>query len=125
MGFLELAQMATFQDQGFALDLRQGANDLEAVARSLQDEEVPLGGILLRPGFELAHRYFVIGLLDDRFGRRATLEDRGGEAIRVGVKANHSLDIIWFSVHFIARMCRRTETGLASTCTQVCGAVPM
>jgi len=32
MGFLELAQMAAFQNAPFAPDLRQCANDLEAVA---------------------------------------------------------------------------------------------
>ena len=49
VGLLELAQVATLQDQGFALDGRQAAHHLKAVARSFQHKQIFGGGILFGP----------------------------------------------------------------------------
>jgi hypothetical protein len=41
--------MAALQDHGLSLNRAQDAHDLEAVARSFQQEEVLLRGVFLRP----------------------------------------------------------------------------
>jgi hypothetical protein len=91
MGFLEFAHLATLQDQGLAMDRRQCAHDLEAVAGGLQHEQVLGRRVVLRPLGQAADGNFVEQFFRQRVGRGRSLEHSGGERIRVRVKANHPL----------------------------------
>ena len=81
MSFLELAHLATLQHQGFALDGRQRAHDLEAVARSFQHEQVLGRGMLLGPARQLGQRHLVKRLFQHGGGRRGALQQRGGRNV--------------------------------------------
>ena len=96
VGLLELAQLATLQNQGPTLDGRQAAHHLEAVARSLQHNQILGGGVLLGPALQLAHRHFVEGLLHDGRCRSRPPDGCRRESVRVRVQANHPLDNICF-----------------------------
>ena len=47
MGLFELAQMATLQHEGSALDGQENAHDLKAVAGSFQHDQILGGGVIL------------------------------------------------------------------------------
>ena len=80
------------QDLGLTPEGGQRAHDLEAVARSLQHDQVLGGGVLLGPARQLRHRHLVKDLFLHGGGGRRAPQDRRGEAIRVRIKANHPLD---------------------------------
>src|SRR5579859_7372671 len=63
----------------------------------------------------------------DGGSRGGAPEQRRGEGVRVGVQTDHPRTWVCLGDHFSVSfwLCRRTETGQALTCTQVCGAVPM
>ena len=86
---LELAQMAALQHPRLAPDGRQRADDLEAVARSLQQHEVLGGGVLLGPGSEASHRHLVEDFLHHRAGRGGPAQDGSGETIGMSVQPDH------------------------------------
>ena len=89
---LKLTHLATLQDLGLAPGGGQRAHHLEAVARSLQHDQILGGGVLLGPTRELSHRHLVEGFLDLGGCGRGAVQDRRGEAVRVSVKADHPLD---------------------------------
>ena len=96
---LELAQMATLQDQGAALDRGQGAHHLETVPGSFQHDQILGAGVLLGPALELAQRHFVKRFLHEGGGRSRSPDQGRREAVRVRVQANHALDKFGFFVH--------------------------
>jgi len=99
MRLLELAQMTALQDLGLAPDRREGAHDLEAVARSFQDNQICFGGVLFGPARQPAHGDPVIDFFHDRSGRGWPPDHRAGETVRVSVQADHSLDRFDWCVH--------------------------
>jgi len=102
VGFLELAQVTTLQDQSLAPNGSQRPNHLKAVARSLQHHQVPGGGVLLGPALELGHRHFVKHLFGHRLRRSLSSQHGGRKGVRVSIQANHPLDSIRIFVHHIS-----------------------
>jgi len=102
MRLLELAQLATLQDQRATSDRRQAAHDLEAVAAGLQQHQISVGGVLLGPTGQPGHRHFVEQFLHDGRRRGGTPNQRGRETVRVSVEANHPLDRVFVFLHVIA-----------------------
>ncbi len=92
MRLLEFAQLTTLQNQGSALDSRQAPHHLEAVAGSLQHDQVLGGGVLLGPTWQLAHRHFIEDFLHDGCRRSGPPDHGCREAVGVSVQTDHSLD---------------------------------
>ena len=82
--------------------------------------------MLFGPAGKLGHRHLVKHLLQHGGGRRGALQQRGGEGVGVGIEADHPSGVVCICIfiHGLLWLSRRTETGQAMTCTQVCGAVP-
>ena len=95
---LSLPSLTTLQHQRLALDCGQRAHDLEAVAGSFQYEQVLWGGMFFSPTWQLGHRHFVECFFQHGGGRRGALQQRGGEGVRVRIKADHPSGDL--SLHF-------------------------
>ena len=102
MRLLELAHLDALQDLGLTPSGGQRAHHLEAVARSLQHDQILGRGVLLGPTRELSQGHFVIDLFHHGGGGRRAAQHRRREAIRVSVKADHPLDRVCFIIHLMS-----------------------
>ena len=92
MSLLQLAQLATLQNKGFALDGCQAPDHLEAITGSFQHKEVLGRGVPSGPGLELSQWHSVEDFFAEGLRRSLTPEHRRSEAVGMSVKADHSLD---------------------------------
>lgn len=105
VGLLEAAHLAAFQHQGLAPHGGQAADNLEAVARGLQEDRVLRLGMLAGPTGELAQGDFVEEFLDEGGRGGGALDDRRREGVRVGIQPDHALYRESVLIHCIDAVC--------------------
>jgi hypothetical protein len=78
----------TLEDIDLTTDPLQPLGDREAIGARFEDEQILGGGMSHRPGAERLERLAGDALRDARTEGIASLEDRGGEGVRMDVQAN-------------------------------------